>query len=274
MNNISVTVPVIAVSILLSSAQASPLVVNGSFEAPFSPGSNFISFNGLTRDIDIPGWTTTSILTAIVTPKTSVPTNFNLLWQPTTLSPDGGNFSAADGSFGLGTLTQTLHLVKGQSYNLSFYQAAGQLQGNDGPTTDQWVVTIGGNLAPTTSVTLPDGTFWSPFITDVVVNEDYRWVTPLISIPSHGFSVWQPESFSFVAKSATELLGFLGIGAPLVVPPLVLLDGVSIEAVPEPETFALLGVGLLGILLAQRKCRSRTRRLPFLDRKPNRIRPQ
>lgn len=249
------------VSLLTDPARAN-LVVNGSFEDPASPGSNFISFTGLTRDIDIPGWTTTSDLSILVTPPSASPTNYTLVSQPTSLSPDGGNFLATDGSFGLGTLTQTLTgLVPSKTYTLSFYQAAGQLNGNIGATEEQWVVTVGGTLGTTNSVTLPDATTWSPYLTSVVVSPDDEWMSPLMSIPSAGFSGWQQETYSFVASSTSELLGFLAVGAPLGLPPLVLLDGVSVQAAaaPEPRTVALVLVGLAGLMISRRRRAGRRR---------------
>jgi hypothetical protein len=70
--------------------------------------------------------------------------------------------------------------------------------------------------------------------------------------PSQSYQPWMPQSMTFMAQSTTELLGFFAVGTPGMEPPLVLLDGVSLAAVPEPETLALLDVGLLGVLLARR----------------------
>jgi hypothetical protein len=242
---------VMAVSMLAFPARATILVTNGSFEdattpvGPFNPGQN----------IGVPGWTTTSAYSVLVTPSN----RGSWLWQnpqPTLPSLDGGNFVAADGSFGLGTLTQMLHnLVPNTFYNLTFYQAAGQLLGTDGPTTEQWRVTIGGSLSQTTSVTLPDGTNGGS--AQIVANALDEFTTPLMSINSHGFSGWTPVSFTFRAQFADELLGFLALGTPLVLPPMVLLDGVAITAVPQPASYMLLGVGLLGVLLARRQQKKR-----------------
>jgi PEP-CTERM motif len=247
----AISLAAVALLALARSASATPLVVNGSFEDPFTSGSTFVYTTGLSRTIDIPGWTTTSDLTALI----NTPLNTYLLWSSTP-SPDGGNFLAADGSFGIGTTTQTLHgLNPGHSYTLSFYQAAGQLNGNIGATQEQWAVTIGGSLVSSSSVVLPDSSIY-PGSVDVVSGYDDTWTTPLMSTPSGGFTPWQHESYSFVANASDELLGFLGLGAPQGVPPMVLLDGVSVEeSAPEPTTFALLGVGLVGMLSARAKRR-------------------
>ena len=245
----------IAFLALARSAGATPLVVNGSFEDPFTTGTTFVYTTGLSKTIDIPGWTTTSDLTALI----NTPVNTYLLWSSTP-SPDGGNFLATDGSFGIGTLTQTLHgLHPGHAYTLSFYQAAGQLNGNIGATQEQWDVTIGGSLVSSSSVVLPDASIY-PGSVDVVSGYDDTWTTPLMSTPSAGFTPWQHESYSFVANASDELLGFLGLGAPQGVPPMVLLDGVSVDpatkSAPEPATFALLAVGIAGVLLARAKRRA------------------
>jgi hypothetical protein len=249
---------VTALTMLTCTAQASPIVVNGSFEDTPTSGNTFILTSGLSPTIDIPGWTTTSALTILVTGA-----NDYDLTPPVVTSPDGGNFLATDGSFGLGTLTQTLTgLTVGDTYNLSFYQATNELSGNAGATEGQWEVTIGGSLTATNSVTLPNATTWSPFTTYVVTSPDDQWTTPLMTIPSG----WEFESYNFVANASSELLGFLGLGAPLGAPPLVLLDGVAVTQVvgttgtspaPEPTSVSLLGAGLFGILLASRAWRRR-----------------
>ena len=70
-----------------------------------------------------------------------------------------------------------------------------------------------------------------------------------MSNPSHGFSGWFSQSYTFTATSASEVLSFLAAGTPSGVPPFSLLADVSLEqaAVPEPASLALLGVGLLGL---------------------------
>ena len=68
---------------------------------------------------------------------------------------------------------------------------------------------------------------------------------------------WESQTLIFKATGVTETLRFLAKGSPDGLPPFVLLDGVSIQAVPEPGTLALVGVSLLGLLLARRQQKRR-----------------
>jgi hypothetical protein len=102
---------------------------------------------------------------------------------------------------------------------VSFYFAGAQQSGNTGPTTDQFLVSLG-------SQTLS---------------------TPVLNDPSHGFTGWQLENLTFTPTSTSEVLSFLAVGTPSGVPPFALLDGVTVSAVPEPASLALLSTGLIGL---------------------------
>ncbi|GJJ03291.1 hypothetical protein RugamoR64_38290 [Duganella rhizosphaerae] len=147
-------------------------------------------------------------------------------------SPAGGNFIAADGAFEIAPLTQTVNgLVAGQQYNLSFYWAGAQQYTFNGATTEQWKVSLGGQT-----------------ISTAVKNN-----------ANHGFTGWQKETFTFTATSASEVLSFLAVGTPAGVPPFSLLDGVSMtSAVPEPQTWGMLGLGLglVGYAARRRKAKA------------------
>ena len=136
-------------------------------------------------------------------------------------SPLGGNFlalDAAEGYRGLG-ISQTLTgLTKGQAYEVSFYWASGQQRGYTGSTTESLQVSFGANQTQSTSV-----------VTNV----------------SKGFTDWQKQSFVFTADGASDTLSFLAVGTPAGLPPFVLLDGVTFNAVPEPGSLALMGIGLV-----------------------------
>ena len=118
-------------------------------------------------------------------------------------------------------------LIPGMSYNLSFYWATAQQSGFDGDTTGQWQVSLGTETHTT-----------------AVVNN-----------PNHGFSGWMQANLGFTATSSSEVLSFFAIGSPEGLPPFVLLDGVNLEAVPEPGTLSIIGLGLVGFAGAMRKRR-------------------
>jgi hypothetical protein len=63
---------------------------------------------------------------------------------------------------------------------------------------------------------------------------------------------------TFTATAASEALTFIAVGTPSGEPPFVLLDGVGFTAVPEPATFALLGIGLVGIGAVGRRLKKRS----------------
>ena len=210
------------------SAQASNLVVNGSFETSTS-GPGQLGFN-----TDTLPWSTTgyNFLFASGTADTTGSNGQfgNLqLWGPNNgsanglpaSSPDGGNYVAADGAFQVGAISQTISgLIANNSYDVSFWWAGAQQSGFTGPTTEQWQVSLGGQTQST-----------------VVLNN-----------ASHGFTGWQSQTFTYTATSSSELLSFLAVGTPTGVPPFVLLDGVTLNAssVPEPGTITLMLGGLLG----------------------------
>jgi|SRR5580704_6050059 hypothetical protein len=73
------------------------------------------------------------------------------------MSPQGGNFLQTDSTPTFAQpVTQSISgLTAGQSYTLSFYQAAGQGAGNSGATTDQWEVTLGSSTAFSSLMSIP-----------------------------------------------------------------------------------------------------------------------
>jgi hypothetical protein len=174
-------------------------------------------------------------------------------WVNPGLSPDGGNYYAADGDDSYtdnGTsptggvaggyavpLYQTITGISpGSSYILSFDQAAAQQSVKSGATTEQWEVEFCTTL-PTVDCTGSNAQFSS-----------------LMSDASHGDIPWQSQVMTFTATAATEVLEFIAIGTPNGEPPFVLLDGVGFQqATPEPGTLALIGLGLVAIPLAARR---------------------
>jgi hypothetical protein len=153
--------------------------------------------------------------------------------SPVPNSPTGGNFVAFDGDTAYNaSISQTITgLTPGGTYQLSFWQGAAQQNGTTGATTEQW------------SVTFANQTQNSTVMNDV----------------SHGWVNWNKQVMTFTVSAqstGTEVLSFLSQGTPGGEPPVVLLDGVSLVAAPEPQTYGLVALGLAGIPWIMRKRRS------------------
>ncbi len=233
-----------------TAASATNLVTNGSFEqvtsgspASFEVGPNW-HYNG-----NLIGWTSAAGGTA------NSNNAFNILFDSATAttanadtrytssepqklssehyagpSPDGGNFMALDGDTQAnGLFSQTINgLTPGKSYTLTFYWAATQLSNRSGDTTERLDVGFG--------------------------NDSFSTAT--VGGPTHYFAGWYQVSHVFTADSASQLLSFLSMGTPNGLPPVALLDGVSLTAnVPEPAAWAMLIVGF-GLVGAARRRRA------------------
>lgn len=219
-------------------AIASNLVVNGDFES--NGGNGQMGFN-----TSVTGWSINNpSYTFVYAPGTADTTGatgqygFNALWGPgngsanglPATSPTGGYYIAQDSDFQQSAIYQTINgLTPGDSYTVSFWWAAAQQYTFDGANSSQWQVSLGSQTQS----------------------------TALESIPSHGFSGWMYQSFSYTATSSSEVLSFFANGSPPV-PPFALLDGVTLNAnssVPEPGTITLMATGLMGVIGAVRRYR-------------------
>ena len=212
------------------SAHATPInVVNGGFESTTN-GNGQIGYN-----TNVTGWTTNGY-NFVFAPGTADKGGANgsagnvQLWGPHNgsanglkTSPNGGNFLALDGNYGVGAVSQTLTgLTAGDKETVTFDFAGAQQYGFTGPTTEALEVSLGGQTIE----------------------------TPVLQDASHGFTGWQTENFTFTATGTSEVLSFLAVGTPSGVPPMSLLDGVSVSQqspVPEPGTISLMLTGIAGI---------------------------
>ncbi len=240
----------------LAAASAAPafaaeFVTNGNFEdvsGNTSPNF-FLSDNAGT----LTGWTTSSNADSnnvLFASPTGVATRHDGaefgLWPSAEVTPPG-NFVAFDGDPTPGarqTMSQTISgLTVGEAYHLTFNWAATQYQfvnGSSfgctgcwtGATTNEFQVSLGAETHDTESV----------------------------DVASQGFAGWLTASMNFTATSASETLVFLSLGTPTGLPPVALLDNVSLTGLtggtPEPATWAMMGIGFAGLgVVAYRKRR-------------------
>lgn len=240
-----------AIALTAAGAHAGNLVTNGGFEQ-FTPDSNGYASFEIDPDFNpgggaLTGWTTTNV---------GVNGAFNILFNPTTATtlepdtrftpprsgdiqhlwtlpanadPNGGYFVALDGDTQYnGTLSQTINgLTVGQTYALTFSWAAAQLADRTGATTEQLQIQFG----------------------------DQSAATGVVSNASMSATNWVTQTFTFKADSTSAVLSFLSVGSPNGLPPVALLDGVSVAAVPEPSTWALITLAMGGLGAAARGAR-------------------
>jgi hypothetical protein len=257
-------IPALALALIASGTTRAraDLIVNGGFDG--TPGlmannatSTFLAGTGSTLIPDLTGWSSQGgggSWAAVYAPGTADTTGLagvtglHTLWGPNNsgptdpqypgnggpylpaTSPDGGNFVAVDGGFMSGQLSQSVSgLIPGHAYKLGFYYAGAQQGDSAGATTQAWQVSLGGGATQS---------------------------TPTMNVPSHGFSPWTYQTMTFTANSATEALLFQTVASPAV-PPFLLLDGVSLTAVPEPSTMCLGAFALMvgGAAVLRRRAR-------------------
>lgn len=254
------------------SAQAVPL--------PNLTNLNFLNYSGASPKnsfsaVNPTGWTGGSGLIFIDQPGNSSNPNsacgsiyLQTYGCPSTLAiPGGYNYVEADGNpeFESGFNYLVTGLTKGQTYTLSFYQAASQQTGfgNGNPTTERWIVSLGTQglqlacCGPVDPLYGPTEYYYNNDATASVV------ATNLMTTPNAGLTDWQYVSIELTADSDTDLLSFLAWadnGSTVNVPPIVFLAGVNSAAglngaVPEPATLSLFGAGIAGVLLRRRSKR-------------------
>lgn len=236
---------------------------------PFLPNVsnlNFVNYTGSAPPnsfsaVDPVGWTGGSGLIYIDSPGSATVGNGNIqIYGPFPAgSPVGGNFVQADGNptFESGFNQTITGLTPGETYTLSFYQAAGQETGfaSGLATTERWIVSLGtsgltvsGSGGPVDPVYGPTGSYSSADPNASIA------VSQLMTTPSAGATPWEYVSVNLTADATTDLLSFLAWGdngSTVNLPPMVFLSGVNSQDVltgtPEPSSLLLLGLPLAGL---------------------------
>jgi hypothetical protein len=212
---------------LTTSGQLSPTNTTGWSSPTACPGCyNFIYFPGHVTTSDPNGASDPS------DPSQPGPNHEVWLYAPGNtgafpVSPDGGNFLAADaGQTYHAAISQTVTgLVAGDTYDLSFYWGGAQYTTRTGDTTEQWQVSLGSQTQDTVA------------INDV----------------SESFTGWKQANMVFTATGSSEVLTFLALGSPDGLPPVALLDGVSLTQTPEPGYLATMAIGLGALVFVVRR---------------------
>lgn len=159
--------------------------------------------------------------------------------------PHGGNFIVADGGSGdTQSFSTNVSVVSGKTYQLTFYQAAGQQAGYGiGPPqtgiNDRWMVTLNGSA--------------SQLSTEMIV--PFQGFGSMNNGGSFQSGVWEEITMTFVATlTGSETLTFLSDSSTNgSLPPFALLADVSLVQVPEPVSLGIMGLGLLGLGVVARK---------------------
>lgn len=224
-----IAIAAVAAALAMPASAAVELVKNGSFELNTVNDGDKTYFT----QAGLENWTGGANLTFIASPGTAdAPNKYLAVYGPfPATSPDGGDFVLADGDPGYsGAFWQTIEgLTVGKTYELNFWQAAGQQLNFTGPTTERWEVSFGGESQ----------------------------LSKLFELPEGGVGPWEKQTMLFTATSTSQVLKFLAVGTPGGAPPISFLDGVSLQAtggVPEPTTWAmmLLGFGAVGFAARRR----------------------
>jgi hypothetical protein len=199
-----------------SSAMANPIVTNGSFE-----DLGFILNNGggtWGQSSTLLGWTRVSGNMFEVQLAKDAQTSTTGSYPTFNNRYDGDRYLELNAN-GLGTVAQTLATTAGQSYSLTFGYSGRQGSSGDSTMAVYW----GGTL-----------------------------INTITAAPT---SNWKTFSNTLLASGNNTELKFVSLGPTGSTTYGSYLDGVSVTAVPEPETYAMLlaGLGLMATIARRRR---------------------
>jgi hypothetical protein len=260
-------------TIALSLGLASPGLAN-----PVLPGLTNLNFTQLTHtpkcsfsNCGLTGWSGGNGLIFIDSQTgggsaAGIPTNHEYL--TTYGNPVGaitGNYVEADGNptFESSFNYTVAGLTPGTTYSLAFFQGASQQTGFSGPTSNQWIVSLGTSAGGLTINCVGPVCAYSEPGASIATS-------PLMTVPSEGTVGWTPVSVNLTATSTTEVLSFLAWadnGNTANLPPIAFLSGVDSPAIlsstgstPAPAALPLFAIGLAGLggLLLRRRAKLAT----------------
>jgi hypothetical protein len=201
-------------------AAANNLIVNGDFESPGAPAGSLTLLGG--GSTALTGWNVTGPADNAIYIINTTYTEPNALFT----AESGSNSLDITGSFNSGPtsgVNQDVTTVVGQKYRLSFW--VGNQDGSDNPNY----------LSPSTVNLSIDG---GPTIAETNANTSTHVIN------------WEEFTDTFTATGTTTNISFLN-GTPLTDAEGG-LDNVSLTAVPEPASWAMMLVGFGGLGVAMR----------------------
>ena len=72
---------------------------------------------------------------------------------------------------------------------------------------------------------------------------------------------WQTVSQIFTLPAGPQLLSLVAMGTPGGQPPIAFMDDLSVIAVPEPASLAIIGIGLLGSVALRKVRRAKSEKV-------------
>lgn len=221
MKKINLTIAAVT-AVLLSPAIGSTIILTESFESPNATTHHYQSVGVGTQSYDLAGWNVTNAGTFVIDHWNGFD---RASWKGNTLGPDGQT-SASHGdqylqlqtsNTGIATISRSVATQIGTEYTLSF---------------DYGAIAIA--------------------VWDLTFEYEVDGTTQQIAVTTKDGQIgWETQEYTFTAtKDLTSLSftgdtenGFYGIS----------LDNVTITAVPEPTSAALIGLGGLALLLRRQR---------------------